>query len=113
MSGCATYEGYTTYGSTRKLLNSKAPTVAKAAFSPIVFIPDTVVSPFTSYLDSVAHAPESSDSHVYLSYVGLRTMKRCNIDSPLMVLAGAMVMIVDTVWFPIAGSVDTVYVLTR
>lgn len=113
VSGCATVDGYTTYGNTRKILKSNAPAIQKAVFSPILFVPDTAVSPLTSYIDSVAHAPESADKHVYLSYVGLRTMTRCGIDSPLMVLAGTIVMIVDTVWFPIAGTVDTIYVLTR
>jgi hypothetical protein len=109
-SGCASYMDYYTYSSTRKFVDSGTPDVTKVVCSPLVFIPDTIGSPFALYKDALAgHAPESKGGHVYLSYIGLRTLLASDMTSVYQWVGGTMVCITDTLWFPIAGIADTIY----
>lgn len=120
LAGCANYnpkyENYYTYAQTRKVVDSPTLPVYKTVFAPIIFIPETLASPVTAYMDSSIHPPESRDGHVYLSYIGLKTMSRAMDDpsaGPIMGVALGLVTLVDTIWFPVAGTMDTIYIMTR
>ena len=90
-------------------MDSGAPDITKVVCSPLVFIPDTIGAPFACYKDAVSHAPESKGGHVYLSYVGLRTLQGSDLSSVYQWVGGTLVCITDTIWFPIAGLTDTIY----
>lgn len=119
LSGCANYNpkynGYYSFAQTRKIVDSKTYPVFKMVFAPLIFIPETVASPVTAYMDSAQHPPESDDGHVYLSYVGFRTMRNAQETSAAhgtLFVAQSLVTIVDTLWFPVAGVMDTAYIMT-
>ena len=118
MAGCANtypYRGYCTYAATRKLLEDEsAIVVTKAIGAPFLSIPETLYSPVTAYIDSSKHPPRSKrDNHVYLSYIGLRTIKNSDLPTPYKAFSGAFSTIIDTMWFPIAATVDVIYSINR
>ncbi len=110
-AGCASvnYEEKYTFGPTRKLMDSGAPGAAKKVFSPLVFIPDTISVPITAYRDAAAKPPEAKGGHVYLSYIGTRTTMYSDLKPVYKWTGGVVIAIVDTLWFPVAGLVDTIY----
>lgn len=121
--GCSSYnpkyQNYYTYAQTRKIVDSKAYPAFKLVFAPLIFIPETIASPVTSYMDATQHPPESQDGHVYMTYVGFRTMNRAmalnddKIGKPVMYVAWGMITLVDTLWFPVAGCIDTAWIMSQ
>ena len=90
--------------------------------APLWFIPETIASPVTSYMDAANHPPESSDAdhHVYMSYVGYKTMKNAmELDNdtmsskPVMTVSWCVITLVDTAWFPVALIIDSLWIVTR
>lgn len=120
--GCANfnsrYQKYHTYAQTRKIVDSKAYPAFKGIFAPLMFIPETIASPVTVYMDAKNHPPESQDGHVYWTYIGYRTMDRAmalndpKISKPVMYVAWGMATLTDTLLFPIAGCVDTAWIVS-
>ena len=104
--GC-THTGYATFANTRKLLESEALGVTKVGFAPFVGAVDMVATPLTTYLDA-AQAPRD-EGHVYVSYLGMQTIVRAEMNPLYKLLAGFMILPVDTVWFPVGGTIDTIY----
>ena len=105
--GCS-YSGYHTFANTRKLLESDALSVTKVGFAPFVGASDMVASPLTTYMDA---AENSLDGNVYLSYLGMQTLIRAEMHPLYKLMAGIMIFPMDTAWFPVAGTVDTIRVL--
>lgn len=109
--GCAAYQGNYSFATTRKFLNSDVPSVTKAAFSPLVIVVEWFASPVTAYMDAF-HQAKQEEGHVYLSYIGVRTLSQSHrLDPPYKIFAGILVAPIDTLCFPIAGTIDTIYVL--
>jgi len=108
-SGCVTHLDYYSYGPTRKFLDSGLPPITIGVCIPFIFIPDTITAPFASYRDTAQHAPEGRGGHVYLSYVGFRTLLQSDLKPVYKWVGGTMDIIVDTVWFPAAAIADTIY----
>lgn len=50
---------------------------------------------------------------MYLSYIGVRTLVESNMQDFYKVVAFPLIALTDTIWFPIGGTVDVVYALTR
>lgn len=55
----------------------------------------------------------SEKDHVYLSYLGMQTLVASDMHGLYKFIATLMILPVDTVWFPVAGAVDTIYVINR
>jgi len=121
--GCASYnpkyQSYYTYAQTRKIVDTPTYPAFKVVWAPLMFVPETIVSPVTSYMDAANHPPESQDKHVYMTYVGYRTMRNAmalnddKVGKPVMYVAWGFITLVDTVWFPVAGLIDTTWIITR
>ena len=119
--GCACYnpqyETYCSYAQARKVADSDTYPAFKVIWAPIMFVPDTIILPVTGYVDAVNHPPESQDKHVYLSYVGFRAMRNAyygpNVSRALMCVAQGFMIVVDTAWFPVAGLIDTTWIVSR
>ena len=121
--GCASYnpkyESYCTYANTRKLVDVDQYPAYKIAWAPLMFIPETIASPVTCYIDAANNPPVSKDQHVYLTYVGFRTIRNAmalndnKVRKPVMCVALGLIAVVDTVWFPVAGLIDTTWIVTR
>ncbi len=121
--GCASYnpkyESYCTYANTRKLVDVDQYPAYKIVWAPLMFIPETIASPVTCYVDAANNPPVSKDKHVYLTYVGFRTMKNAvalndnKVRKPVMYVALGISAVVDTVLFPVAGLIDTTWIVTR
>ncbi len=109
-SGCA-YKNQYTFANTRKLLDSDAPTMTKAVFAPLVCLGEGVWAPVASYIDAKHNARD--ENHVYLSYIGTRTLITQDMNPIYKFVGGLFVATVDTVWFPVGGTMDTYYVLTQ
>ena len=113
------YETYWTYAQTRKIVDSPTYPVFKSVWAPLAFVPETAVSPVTVYVDAVKHPPRSMDQHVYLSYVGFRTMRNAmalnddRVDKPVMLVAWGLVTVMDTALFPLAGLIDVTWIVSR
>ena len=109
-AGCA-YKNQYTFAATRKLLDSEIPTVTKAVFAPLVCLGEGIWAPVASYIDA---SNESEDvDHVYLSYIGTRTLIGQDLNPIYKFVGGLFVAVVDTVWFPIGGTMDTYHGLTQ
>jgi hypothetical protein len=109
-SGCATHLDYYSYGNTRKFLDSGAPEITKNICVAFVFIPDTVMAPIASYRDTAEHAPEGKGGHVYLSYLGFRTLMQSDLKPVYKWVGGTVDCIFDTCWFILfTGLADTLY----
>ncbi len=108
--GCA-YNDHYTFANTRKLLESDAPGITKVAFAAPLAITDAVMTPATSYMDAPKYT--SDKDHVYLSYLGMQTLVDSNMHGMYKFMAALMILPVDTVWFPVAGAVDTIYVINQ
>jgi hypothetical protein len=108
-AGCATHLDYFAYSNTRKFMDSGAPGITKGVCAPLVFLPDTIGAPFACYKDALNHAPESKGGHVYLSYVGFRTLMQSDLGTGYKWVGGTMVAITDTIWFPVSGLTDLIY----
>ncbi len=109
-SGCA-YKNQYTFANTRKLLDSDAPTMTKAVFAPLVCLGEGVWAPVASYIDAKHNARD--ENHVYLSYIGTRTLITQDMNPIYKFVGGLFVAFVDTLWFPVGGTLDTYYVLTQ
>ena len=109
-SSCA-YKNQYTFANTRKLLDSDAPTMTKAFFAPLVCLGEGVWAPVASYIDAKHNATD--EDHVYLSYIGTRTLITQDMNPVYKFVGGLFVATVDTLWFPIGGTMDTYYVLTQ
>ena len=107
--GCA-YKGTYTFANTRKLLESDTLGVTKVCASPFVGSYDMVVAPVTIYMDAVENTGENYEP---LSYLGLQTLIASDMHSLYKLLAGIMVFPVDTVFFPVTGTIDTFHALAR
>ena len=65
-----TSKKYYTYAATRKLIDDPGvPAVTKVVAYPFLYIPESIISPFTVYKDSMAHPPISQRGHLYLSLI--------------------------------------------
>jgi hypothetical protein len=109
-AGCA-YKNQYTFSATRKLLDSDAPTATKAVFAPLVCLGEGVWAPVASYIDAKRDAKDAD--HVYLSYIGTRTLIGQDLNPIFKFVGGIFVATVDTIWFPIGGTMDTYYALTQ
>ncbi len=65
----------------------------------------------TSYMDAPKYSRDKD--HIYLSYVGMQTIIHSNMHGLYKFMAALMILPVDTVWFPVAGAVDTIYVINQ
>lgn len=110
VSGCA-HGDYYTFANTRKLLESDALAITKIAFVVPLAISETVITPATSYMDAVEYSSEKD--HVYLSYLGMQTLVNSEMHGLYKLMAGTVILPVDTLWFPVAGTVDTAYAINR
>ncbi len=108
--GCA-YDGHYTFANTRKFLESDALGITKVAFAAPLAISDAVMTPATSYMDAPKYSRDKD--HVYLSYVGMQTLIDSNMHGLCKFMAALMILPVDTAWFPVAGAVDTIYVINQ
>ena len=108
--GCA-YDGHYTFANTRKFLESDAPGITKVAFSAPLAVSDAVMTPATSYMDAPKYSRDKD--HLYLSYLGMQTLIDSNMHGMYKFMAALMILPVDTVWFPVAGVVDTIYVINQ
>ena len=119
--GCACYnpqyETYCTYAQVRKIADSDTYPAFKVVWAPLMFVPDTCLIPVTAYVDAANHPPVSKDKHVYLSYVGFRTMRNAyygpKVNRGFMCVAQVFTAILDTAWFPVAGIIDTTWIVSR
>ena len=106
---CA-YKNYYTFSGTRKLVESDAPAVTRVFFTPFILLFEGLWAPITAYMDTSGYA-EGKD-HVYLSYIGMQTLMSARIDMGYKFVGSIMVIPIDTAWFPLAGTVDTIYALS-
>ncbi len=108
--GC-TYGRYYTFANSRKLMESNAPNVTKVCFVVFVLIAETLWSPVTVYIDSGDYMEDKD--HVYLSYIGMQTLLGSDMPVFYKVMGSILTAPIDTVWFPVAGTIDTFYALSR
>ena len=106
--GCS-FNDYYTFANTRKLLESNAPGITKVGFAPVIAVQETIVSPVTIYLDTANYTTDKD--HVYLSYLGMQTVIASDMHGVYKALASLMILPVDSIWFPIAGTVDTIWAI--
>jgi hypothetical protein len=109
LGGCSAYGDSYSFANTRKLLDSNAPDVTRVVFAPFVGMFDALASPATTYADAARRAPE--DEHLYLSFVGLRTLWASELSPAYAVMGTLLVGTVDLGWFAAAGICDVVYAL--
>ena len=109
-SGCA-YKNQYTFANTRKLIDSDAPMATKSFFAPLVCLGEGIWAPVAAYIDAKDYA--TGIDHVYLSYIGTRTLLDQDMNPIYKFVGGWFVAAVDTAWFPVAGTMDTFYALTR
>lgn len=113
ISSCA-YDGSRTYWATRKMAGSNAPDITKVGTVPFLTLFESLYSPVTAYVDSFEYTGElqASDGHVYMSFIGTRTIWHSLEEDKVLVAVGMIFpFIVDTAVFPFTGVIDTVYVL--
>ena len=112
-SGCA-YDNYYSFANTRKLVDSDAPQVTKAVFAPMTLLFEGMYSPITAWMDAQNYAKdkEHEKEHVYLSYIGAKSLYDSDMHVMYKIAGSFMVLPIDTVWFPVAGVIDTVYALS-
>lgn len=104
---------YYTFAATRKLLEDENNiALTRTVASPFLMLPETFYSPVTAYIDSTRNAPKS-DGHVYLSYVGTRTILHSSLEKPYRYTSCVFACMVDTLWFPVAAVADVIYSITR
>ncbi|MHC4516043.1 MAG: hypothetical protein ACYS5W_20425, partial [Planctomycetota bacterium] len=80
-------------------------------FAPLVCLGEGIWAPAAAYIDARNNAREVH--HVYLSYIGTRTLFDQDMNVFYKILGSVFVASVDTIWFPIGGTMDTFYALTR
>ena len=108
--GCQTYDGNYSFANFRTLVHSDAPLPAKIAGAPFLLIPETLLSPVTAYLDAADHPP-STNGHVHWSYLGTRTLMYADMHDVTKLFGVLLTAAVDTIWFPITGTVDIIHSL--
>ena len=108
--GCA-HNGYYTFANTRKLMESNALGITKVFFSTPLAAAEAVSTPATIYMDAPKYSSEREQ--VYLSYLGMQTLIDSKMHGLYKFMAALMILPIDTAWFPVAGAVDTIYVINR
>ena len=108
--GCA-HNGYYTFANTRKFMESNALAITKVVFSAPLTAVEAVSTPATIYMDAPKYSSERE--HVYLSYLGMQTLTDSDMHGLYKFMAALMILPIDTAWFPVAGTVDTIYAINR
>ena len=109
-SGCS-YNDHFAFAGTRKLMDSEAPGITKAVFSPFTLVVDAAVSPVTCYVDAVNPRP---NTRLWASFCGTQHLAEAPVhEFPTFYkyLSGVFVFPIDLALFPFTGAVDTVRVL--
>ena len=109
LSGCQ-HSGAYTFGPSRKLMDSGAPDVTKGVFIPFLVLYDSFTSPATAYIDAAENA-KTTTGHIYLSYIGTRTVWKSNMEDFYIYAALPATALLDSIWFLGGGLLDVGHVL--
>jgi hypothetical protein len=109
-AGCF-YNGHRNMGATEKWVGSDINYVPKIIGTPFIAIVDAIIGPATMAWDQIVYDPQYHPNHKYFSYAASRTIGRSGMGMGYSWLATIPSIIIDTVWFPLTGLIDLVWVL--